>query len=140
MELADGGYCANNPTLYAIADATEALGHARPDVRVVSIGVGVYPKPRVQIFSKAWWGVRLIGADLIDKTFEINTQSMEQLRAVLFRDVPSVRVNETFSEPEMATDLFEHDLNKLNVLRQRGRDSFARHEAELRRLLSVAHA
>ena len=41
FELADGGYCANNPTLYAIADATEALGYARPDIRVVSVGVGV---------------------------------------------------------------------------------------------------
>ena len=137
VELADGGYCANNPTLYAVADATEALGYARPDVRVVSVGVGVYPKPRTRMLSKGWWGKLLIGADLIDKTFEINTQSMEQLRAVLFKDVPSVRINETFSEPEMATDFFEHDLTKLNVLRQRGRDSFARYESELRQLLSV---
>lgn len=135
VELADGGYCANNPTLYAIADATEALTYARPDVRVVSVGVGVYPKPKVRMLSKGWWGKMLIGADLIDKTFEVNTQSMEQLRAVLFKDVPSIRINETFSEPEMATDLFEHDLRKLNVLRQRGRDSFARHEGELRQLL-----
>lgn len=135
VELADGGYCANNPTLYAIADATEALGYARPDIRVVSVGVGVYPKPKVRMLSKGWWGKLLIGADLIDKTFEVNTQSMEQLRAVLFKDVPSVRISDTFSEPEMATDLFEHNLTKLNVLRQRGRDSFARHEADLRRLL-----
>jgi hypothetical protein len=137
IELADGGYCANNPTLYAVADATEALGYSRAQVRVVSIGVGVYPKPSLRILSKGWWGKMLIGADLIDKTFEINTQSMEQLRAILFKDVPSVRINETFSEPEMVTDLFEHDLTKLNVLRQRGRDSFARHESELRQLLAV---
>ncbi len=140
VDLVDGGYCANNPTLYAVADATEALGYARPDVRVVSVGVGVYPKPSTRVFSKGWWGKLLIGVDLIDKTFEINTQSMEQLRAVLFKDVPSVRINETFSEPEMATDLFEHDLTKLNVLRQRGRHSFARHERELRQLLSVRTA
>jgi patatin-like phospholipase/acyl hydrolase len=133
--LADGGYCANNPTLYAIADATEALQHARVDVRVVSIGVGVYPKPPTALLSKGWWGKRLIGADLLDKTFEINTQSMEQLRAVLFHDVETVRVNDTFSEPEMATDLFEHNLDKLNVLRQRGRASFAKHEAQIRRLM-----
>ena len=140
MDLADGGYCANNPTLYAVADATEALGFARSDVRVVSVGVGVYPKPRTRMLSRGWWGKLLIGADLIDKTFEINTQSMEQLRAVLFKDVPSVRINDTFSEPEMTTDLFEHDLTKLNVLRQRGRDSFARHENELRQLLCVGMA
>lgn len=135
VELADGGYCANNPTLYAIADATAGLGVPRQDVRVVSIGVGVYPKPKVRLLSQAWWGKRLIGADLLDKTFEINTQAMEELRGVLFKDVPTIRINDTFSQPEMATDLFEHDLAKLNILRQRGRESFASREAELRRLL-----
>jgi patatin-like phospholipase/acyl hydrolase len=40
IEVRDGGFVANNPTLYAIADATESLGVARKDVRVVSIGVG----------------------------------------------------------------------------------------------------
>jgi patatin-like phospholipase/acyl hydrolase len=135
IELADGGYCANNPTLYAISDAAAALGRARADIRVLSVGVGVYPKPKVKLFSRSWWGKRLVGADLIDKMFEINTQSMEQLRAVLFEDVQSIRISETFSEPEMATDLFEHDLDKLNVLRQRGRSSFATHEADLRQVL-----
>jgi uncharacterized protein len=32
----------------------------------------------------------------------------------------------------MATDLFEHDMKKLNILRQRGRDSFGGHETTLR--------
>jgi uncharacterized protein len=72
---------------------------------------------------------------LLQKTLEINTQSMEQLRAILFKDVPGVRINDTFDQPEMATDLFEHDLNKLNILRQRGRESFASREAEVKKLL-----
>ena len=37
---ADGGFCANNPTLYAIADATEAFDVPREHIRVVGrIGV-----------------------------------------------------------------------------------------------------
>jgi uncharacterized protein len=40
FELIDGGFCANNPTLYALADVTGPLGKARADVRVVSVGVG----------------------------------------------------------------------------------------------------
>ena len=39
IELVDGGYCANNPTLYAIADATGALKATRANIRVVSVGV-----------------------------------------------------------------------------------------------------
>ena len=45
MALVDGGFCANNPTLYAIADATKALKIPPKRVRVVSVGVGEYPTP-----------------------------------------------------------------------------------------------
>ena len=40
-----------------------------------------------------------------------------------------------YTAPEMATDLMEHDLNKLNILRQRGVDSFASREKELQAFL-----
>jgi uncharacterized protein len=39
FELIDGGYCANNPTLYAIADAIMALKLSPANIRVVSLGV-----------------------------------------------------------------------------------------------------
>jgi uncharacterized protein len=135
VELIDGGYCANNPTLYAIADATAALGFAHSQVRVVSIGVGAYPQPKPALWSKTWFAQRLLSVELLQKTMEINTQSMDQLRSVLFRNVATIRISDTFSQPEMATDLFEHNLIKLNILHQRGRESFAPREADLRSLL-----
>jgi len=135
VKLVDGGYCANNPTLYAIADATRALNIAHADLRVVSIGVGVYPSPTPSLFSKMYWAKYLLSVQLLQKTLEINTQSMDQLRAILFKDVPTVRISDTFEQPEMATDLFEHDLKKLNILRQRGRESFAKNEATLKDFL-----
>jgi hypothetical protein len=60
---------------------------------------------------------------------------MDQLRAILFKDIPTIRISDTFQMPEMATDLFEHNLAKLNILRQRGRESFASREAELAKFL-----
>ena len=63
-------------------------------------------------------------------------QSMEQLRAILFKGIPTVRINDTFERPEMATDLMESDLTKLNLLYQQGGESFAKHEDELKVLLS----
>ncbi|MBB6181830.1 patatin-like phospholipase/acyl hydrolase [Rhizobium flavum] len=135
VKLVDGGYCANNPTLYAIADATRALGLAHEDLRVVSVGVGVYPSPKQSMFSKMYWAQYLQSVQLLQKTLEINTQSMDQLRVILFKDVPTVRISDTFEQPEMATDLFEHDLKKLNILRQRGRESFAKSESLLKEYL-----
>jgi predicted acylesterase/phospholipase RssA len=135
VELIDGGYCANNPTLYAIADATVALDRDPKDIRVINVGVGVYPEPKPRL---ARWFVKkyLLSVQLLQKTLEINTQSMDQLRALLFKDVPTIRISDTFEQPEMATDLMEHNLDKLNLLRQRGRESFASREVELRAFLN----
>ncbi|WP_208026308.1 patatin-like phospholipase family protein [Rhizobium leguminosarum] len=136
VTLVDGGYCANNPTLYAIADASRALNLSHQDLRVVSIGVGVYPSPKQSKMSIMYWANKyLLSVQLLQKTLEINTQSMDQLRSILFKDVPTVRISDTFEQPEMATDLFEHDLKKLNILRQRGRESFARSEVLLKEFL-----
>jgi hypothetical protein len=60
---------------------------------------------------------------------------MEQLRSILFNDIQAVRINDTYDQPEMATDLLESDLTKLNLLYQRGWESFATHESALRQLL-----
>ena len=135
IELIDGGYCANNPTLYAIADAMMALKTPPENIRVVSVGVGVYPAPKQSWLSTTRWAQNLLSVQLLQKTLEINTQSMDQLRHVLFKHIPTVRISDTFEQPEMATDLFEHNLTKLNILRQRGSESFAKHEATLREYL-----
>lgn len=135
VELVDGGYAANNPTMYAIADACMALNIPRADIRVVSAGVGVYPQPKRSVLDAMWWSQYLLSVQLLQKTLEINTQSMDQLRQIAFKDVETIRISDTFAQPEMATDLFEHDLAKLNILRQRGRESFAKREVDLRRVL-----
>lgn len=135
VELVDGGFCANNPTLYAIADATVALGAAPDNIRVVSLGCGSYPPPRVGWWTTDYWKQKTPGVQLLQKTLEINTQSMDQLRVLLYRNIRTVRISQAFSEPAMATDLFEHNLTKLNILTQRGVQSFAEHEQTLRAYL-----
>jgi patatin-like phospholipase/acyl hydrolase len=136
FELIDGGFCANNPTLYALADVTGPLGKARADIRVVSIGVGEYPPRLPKRFSKMWWATRYLeSVTLLQRVMEINTQSMDQLRAIMFKDVPTIRINESFPQPHMATDLFEHNMEKLNDLFIRGRESYAKVEPQLRTFL-----
>jgi len=137
IELVDGGYCANNPTLYAIADATMALKKPLASLRVLNVGVGVYPEPKLGLFNRMRWAKKyLLSVQLLQKTLDTNTQSMDQLRAILFKQIATVRISDTFERPEMATDLFEHNLDKLNILRQRGAESFAQHEEKLKELLT----
>lgn len=133
VELVDGGFCANNPTLYALADTINAMNTPRASVRLVSIGVGEYPPPARSVFSIMRWIKYLITVRLLQKTLEINTQSMSQLRELLFKDIETVRINCKYTQPEMAADIFEHDLRKLDLLWRRGRDSFGLYEADLRK-------
>jgi patatin-like phospholipase/acyl hydrolase len=135
VELIDGGFCANNPTLYAIADATIAMKVHPENIRVVSLGVGTYPPRQLSKLSWDYWASKTPGVQLLQKTLEVNTQSMEQLRAILYRHIQTARISQSFSEPAMATDLFEHDLNKLNVLTQRGAQSYAENEEVLKKYL-----
>jgi patatin-like phospholipase/acyl hydrolase len=140
LELSDGGFCANNPTLYAIADATLALKREHQDLRVVSLGVGTYPEPSIwKKLGRVRGGWPLIrhgfNSDFLQKILAVNTCSMEVLRGVLFRDVPTIRISEAYIEPAMATDLLEYDLNKLNRLVQKGRLSYASNEAKLKEFL-----
>ena len=135
IEVRDGGFVANNPTLYAIVDATESLGFARKDVRAVSIGVGEYPTPRLPAWSLRKWASKLPTIVFLEKTMEISSQSMDQLRKVLFREVETVRIHARYTQPDMATDMLEVDLKKLDLLWQRGRDCAREVEADLQKFL-----
>lgn len=135
IELIDGGFCANNPTLYAIADATISMQIPPENIRVVSLGVGTYPPPVSNWWEMNYWTSKTPGVQLLQKTMEINTQSMEQLRKIIYKQIPTIRISQSFAEPSMATDLFEHDLKKLNLLTQRGVQSFAEYEETLKTFL-----
>ncbi len=139
VELIDGGFCANNPTLYAIADAVLALNKAHYEIRVVNVGVGNYPKPKPTLIMRLV-NKFVVTKTLLEKTLEINTETMDQLREILFKDVPTIRINDTFETAQLATDLLENDVDKLNKLRQWGRESFAPNEAKLREFLLVGES
>jgi uncharacterized protein len=135
IEVRDGGFVANNPTLYAIADAAGSLGNERKNIRVVSVGVGEYPPPTLPATSARKWLSKIPTVKFSQKLLEINTQSMDQLCKVLFPDVDVIRINTKYTQPEMATDMLESNMEKLGKLWSRGRDSAREQEAHLRKSL-----
>ncbi len=135
IQVGDGGYVANNPALFAIADATELLGVTRENIRLVSIGVGEYPAPKLRIWKARRWLGKLPSVRLLQKALEINTQSMDQFRKVLYRKVPTIRISNRYTQPEMATDMFEANRRKLELIYSRGRDSARDVETALREFL-----
>jgi uncharacterized protein len=135
IELIDGGYCANNPTLYAISEAVEALNVDKKDIRIFSIGVGSYRLPA----KVHMWLIRRIpfnSIDLLEKTLQMNTRSMDQLRKILFKDVPMIRISDDFASEKFSIDMLESDLKKLDQLYQWGRKSFNSRQGEIKQFFA----
>jgi predicted patatin/cPLA2 family phospholipase len=133
--LMDGGYVANNPTLFALADAHHAFKKEMSEIAVLSIGVGSYNEPKKSFFHQVLfqlWPFRHIA-----KMFNISSKTIEQLRVVLFPQVPCVRVSESYPQSEYATDLLECDVGKLKKLHALGRESFAKYEKDIRLTLKL---
>ncbi len=128
----DGGFVANNPTLFAIADAVNAFGIPRDQIKVLSVGVGEYKEPKHSPLHRLMF--RLWPFYMIKKMLGANTNTIETLRLILFKEIACIRINEAFPSEEYETDLLESNPKKLLKLHTLGRDSFAKHEAELRAL------
>ena len=81
------------------SDAVKAFAKDYADLRVLSIGVGIYPEPKHWIKPKYMTGwlakacLGFTGLQLLQKTLNVNTISMEQLRFILFNDIQTVRIN-----------------------------------------------
>lgn len=130
----DGGFVANNPTLYAIADAVHGLGLEPSQVCVLNIGVGSYPIRENRVSRL----VHLLpSVSLLERTLQINSASMTELVSIVFGTVDVVRIDSSIRGRENATSLLERDSVRLERLVQFGRDAFGHREEEVRRLLRL---
>jgi hypothetical protein len=133
VEMVDGSYCANNPVLFAIAEAIAGLGRPAASLRVVSVGVGTYPTPKDHGLRRLLHLLKGVGA--LRKASGINTASTEMLRRDLFPNVATLRINDSFLRRGIAVDFVESDVRKFDLLFQCGRRCFARHADEFRLLM-----
>lgn len=132
IELLDGSYCATNPTLFAIADALQH--NDRENLRVLSLGVGHYPEARCWDIARIRRA--LFRSKLLPRIRNLDTDTMDRQREILFPDVHTVRICRAYTQPKMTINMMDHDLTKLGTLHQRGRESFAEYERDIRQLLT----
>lgn len=127
--LIDGGFVANNPTLFALSDALGPLGIDKIDLRVISIGVGSY---RERLKWRQWCLEKLLPVEAV---FAANSNTLEIVRKLLLKDVKVVRIDDAFTDRQYETSLLEADVNVLKRLIALGRSTFGKHEAAVRELL-----
>jgi predicted acylesterase/phospholipase RssA len=126
VDVMDGGFVANHPTLLALADAFQIPDVKRNDIDVLSVGVGEYREPR-----KSWyWRMtfKLPSVQLVQVQLQTSSATAEILRQVFFSDIRCVRVNDSYLDKKYATDLLEADPNKLKRMFALGRESYGKQE------------
>lgn len=128
IQAIDGGFIANNPTLFAMIDATKALNFDLSEIGVLSVGVGNYiEKPIGHLFKFLY---RFQMAKIASRILVASSNTTEVVANLLFPSLQMVRINETFSEPEHGTNMVESDLKKLKKMYQLGINSYAKFEAQ----------
>lgn len=131
----DGGFIANNPSLFALIDATKALKYAVADIRMLSVGVGIYiEKPISQMHLLL---SRFEMAQIASKVLVASSNTTETVMNLLFPDLHLERVNDSFPEPQYGTNMIEKNPEKLAKMYQLGIGSYAKHEKGILTLLTI---
>lgn len=129
IEARDGGFCANNPSLFAVSDALNSIGIPPENIRLLTLGVGHYPEPKRSWIKRKIQ--KIAPVHILQKTLNISANTTEIQTKLLLPQVPHIRVSDRFESPELAMDFMESDLGRLNLLIQKGRDSFSARETQI---------
>ena len=140
MTLIDGGYVANNPSIFALTDVTSALGIPRNNIRLLSIGTGQYAvsETSMDFWKRIQYNVlkKNFPVEILEATLAANSNTTERLTKLLFSDIKYQRVNEPYLERGFATNFLEYDDAKLGAMWTHGINSFSSKQAEIADLFS----
>ncbi len=117
----DGGFVANNPTLFAITDAIKALNIPEQEIRVLNVGVGSYLRSYTGWKEKVLRILASSSLELFEDTLAANNNTIDTLRKIIFPHVNVVRISESTNDPKYQTNLLESNLEKLEEIRNFGR-------------------
>jgi patatin-like phospholipase/acyl hydrolase len=135
IEVVDGGFIANNSTLYSIIDAYKALDFKESEINLLNIGVGQYIEKSSGIKHKI---LKMFGIyNFIEKVLTASTNSNTIIAKLLFSNLNMLRISDSFPEPKHGTNMLESDIKKLNKMIQLGRTSYAKYEKEIEKLLKL---
>lgn len=131
--LMDGGFVANNPTLFAIADALKFPGADSNNIRVLSVGVGHYKEPQKSLFHRILFS--LPSVKLVQAQLATSTNTIEILRQIFFSEIKCARIDDGSTDARYETDMLEANPAKLEKIMRLGSESFGKHESAIQEVL-----
>lgn len=125
--LIDGGFSANNPTLFSLIDAIKAFGKDEADILIVNVGTGSFPHKTSFSFLMTDC-LNRITQHFIPDIMEINANTTGVIAEMLFKNVKILRIDKTFTHPSLKTNFLENDVGKLEKIFGQGRVTFGEFE------------
>jgi uncharacterized protein len=138
ITMIDGGYSANNPTLFAIIDAKKILEiDAKKilenenkviedrQIHVLNVGVGYYHYASTNRQERFLRKIDGIGSkiELFENTLKTSSNTLDIIRNIVFKEVNVIRVSD--ENARISTNLMESDLKKLYEIQAFGDFSYA---------------
>lgn len=134
IKTIDGGFIANNATLFALVDADKAFKIKNENIKVISVGTGKFIEKPVKGFISVLKYFKIV--KFIERVLLSSTNTNVILTKLIYPHVDVVRLNDTYNEPEYGTNMVEQNLDKLEKLYQLGRNCYANNEKEINRMLT----
>ncbi|MCB0782337.1 MAG: patatin-like phospholipase family protein [Flavobacteriales bacterium] len=129
IEARDGGFCANNPSLIAASDALNAWKVPATNIRLLSLGVGHYPEPKRKWLDRQKRKLEVV--QILKRTLNVSSNTIEVQTRLLLPQIRSIRISDRYESPELALDFTESNVEKLDLLVQKGRSSYSTREKEI---------
>lgn len=132
----DGGFAANNPSLFALVDAKQ-LGFALHDTVLFSVGVGHYPAATPNNVARlAIRAARFLPSiQMLSGVLDVSSNTTGILQGLLLKEVRTIRCDETFNVPDLGTDLLETNIHLLKKLFGKGTETYQTLEPQIQPLL-----
>ena len=133
VTLLDGGYVANNPSVFALLDSQNITNN--DNIKILSLGVGQYVEPKLTIIEK-------IKRKVIDMCLTENViSSNANVHAFILKKMLSsdnfIRIDNIYTNQKYSTNLLEKDSEKLEILFNLGRDSYSEYEDTIKTKFNI---
>ncbi len=129
FSLMDGGFSANNPTLFALIDALRALKVPKEDVRALNVGTGDFPyRMSIQMVCSGFEHV--LSKNLISEILDVSSNTTGLITQYLLEDIKILRISDSFTQPSLSTNLLESNKAKLAKMFDQGKASFGKKESD----------
>ena len=133
LNLIDGGYVTNNPSIISYIDAMSSL-ESGSNTKILNIGTGNFLEK-----TPIKQGLELLfhigSKNLINTIFNLSANSQELYVKLLSKKTTYLRVNKTYNDSKLKTNLFESDTKKLEQMFNLGRETYRDYESQIKLFL-----